>query len=191
MIQLKKLTSVNGFNLLSPLMEDKKEKLQEPEIPEGSDDGGSAGKVFTQDDVNSIISQRLAKEASKFEQEKKIAVEKAKEEAERLATLSQEEKQKELTAKQEAELSKKERELRLRENKLDAQAKLDELKMPIKFAEFVVDEDANTTNERIEVLSTFWNKSLEEAVAKQLSGNPPKDFSKSNSTEKQKLIASF
>lgn len=148
-------------------------------------------KFFTQDDLNKVLQERLAEEKSKSEIEKQKAVEQARLEAERLATLSQEEKQKEMTEKQREFLESKEREIQLRENKLDAIAKLDELKMPIKFAEFVINEDKQTMFNRIDELNKAWTSSLNEAVADQLKGSSPKDISSKAEKKVAKVISAF
>lgn len=164
-------------------------KTQESETPTDSRTEATGGKTFSQEELNQIISERLAKERSKAEIEKREAIAQAKAEAERLAKLSSEEKQKELTLKQSEELAKKERQLTLRENELNARAKLEELNIPSKFAEFVIDVDTEVMDKRIENLKDGWNKSISEAVARQLQGNPPKDLNKGNSEKKPITLA--
>ena len=172
-------------------MKDTKD-TQESETPEAPiKEEKKGGKSFTQEDLNRVIQERLAEEKAKSETEKQKAVEEARKEAERLATLSQEEKQKELTEKQREYLESKEREIQLRENKLDAISKLDELKMPIKFAEFVINEDKEVMFDRIKQLNEAWTNSLNEAIADQLKGNAPKDFTSKAQKKITKVISTF
>lgn len=172
-------------------MKDTKD-TQEAKTPEApTKEEKKVAKTFTQEDLNRVLQERLSEEKAKSESEKQKAVEEAKKEAERLATLSQEEKQKELTEKQREYLESKEREIQLRENKLDAIAKLDELKMPIKFAEFVINEDKEKMFERIKDLNESWTTSLNEAIADQLKGNAPKDFTSKAQKKITKVISTF
>lgn len=171
-------------------MEEKKtqgDNNPKPPITEGKGDD-----VFTQEKVDKIVSERLAREKAKAEAEKQIAVQEARAEAERLAKLTLEEKQKELQKKQEETLSLKERELNLRENKLIAIDKLTELEIrnPSRFAEFVIDEDADKMQNKIDILAEEFKKSVSEQVAKELAGVPPKDF-KSNSNAEKSAIRTF
>lgn len=165
------------------------QEAETPEAPQKEEKKG--GKSFTQEDLNRVLQERLAEEKAKSEAEKQKAVEEARKEAERLATLSQEEKQKELTEKQREYLESKEREIQLRENKLDAISKLDELKMPIKFAEFVINEDKEVMFDRIKQLNEAWTNSLNEAIADQLKGNAPKDFTSKAQKKITKVISTF
>lgn len=165
------------------------QESETPEAPQKEEKKG--GKSFTQEDLNRVLQERLAEEKAKSETEKQKAVEEARKEAERLATLSQEEKQKELIEKQREYLESKEKEIQLRENKLDAISKLDELKMPIKFAEFVINEDKEVMFDRIKQLNEAWTNSLNEAIADQLKGNAPKDFTSKAQKKITKVISTF
>lgn len=173
-------------------MATKDETPQQPVTPTDAKKEGEGGKVFTQEELDTIINNRLEREKKVAKAELDSAIAHTKTETERLAALSQEEKQKELLAKQSKETEEREKTLTLRENKLDAQAKLDELKIPIKFADFVLDIDKEKMEGKIKVLSDSWNDAIKEGVSRQLAGNPPKDFSKNNSTnDKPKLVQTF
>lgn len=60
-------------------------------------------KTFNQEDVNDIVAKRLAREKAKFESEYKAKLENEKKEAERLAKLSEAEREKAITDKAKAE----------------------------------------------------------------------------------------
>lgn len=172
-------------------LQNMEEKTQlDAETSNASEKANTEGeaKTFTQEDLDKIISERLVSEKKKHERELKETVEKEKAEAERLAKLSAEEKEKELTSKQLAELQKKETELSLRENKLEAIAKLDELKIPLKLVDFIVDSDAEKMKSKLQTLQEIWKASVSAEVASQLKGNPPKDIGVNNQTNSKKLI---
>lgn len=171
-------------------MEDTKQN-PDAKTPEASEKGTEGGKTFSQEDLNRVISERLVSERKKFDKElaEKLAKERA--EAERLAKLTAEEKEKELTSKQMEELHKKEVELSIRENKLKAIETFDEAKIPIKLVDFVVDADAEKMEGKIKTLKETWTEALSEEVARQLKGTPPKDLGVNDQNKKVKVKTSF
>ena len=152
----------------------------------GNNEDTNAGKTFTQDEVNNIISDRLKTEKAKNDQAIKDAVAGAIAEYDRQAKLTQEEREKEAKSKREAELKAREEDITLRENKVKAQELLAEKNIPIDLVDFVVDLDANKMNDKIETLAKTYNKSVETGVTDKLKGNPPTDFSNENGDSKPK-----
>ena len=162
-------------------MEDNKNTTQDVGTATTSNnEENKAGKTFTQDEVNNIISERLKTEKVKNEQSIKDAVAGAIAEHERQAKLTEDERQKEAKSKYEAELKAREEQITLRENRVKAQEMLAKENIPIDLVDFVVDLDATKMEEKIKTLSKTYNKSVETGVTDKLKGNPPKDFSKSN-----------
>lgn len=141
--------------------------------------GGNA-KTFTQDEVNAIVSKRLAEEDAKTEAKIKELIKQERTEAERLANLTAEEKAKEERKKRDAEIEAKERDITLREMRIEAKDMLIQKHIPIELVDFVVDLDANKTKENIEKLAKTFNKSVEDGVTNKLKGTPIEDFSNSN-----------
>jgi len=157
---------------------------------ESTEQQGINAKTFSQEELDKIISNRLSEAKKKLEAEKDKAIAEAKAEAERLAQLSNEEKEKELTQKQLEALSEKEKELASRENKLKAIEIFDEAKIPIKLVDFVVDSDGDKMIQKIEILKESWKSALSEELQKSVSGEVPKDF-KVNSSKKREVVTSF
>lgn len=157
---------------------------------ESTEQQGINAKTFSQEELDKIISNRLSEVKKKLEAEKDKAIAEAKAEAERLAQLSNEEKEKELTQKQLEALSEKEKELASRENKLKAIEIFDEAKIPIKLVDFVVDSDGDKMIQKIEILKESWKSALSEELQKSVSGEVPKDF-KVNSSKKREVVTSF
>lgn len=142
-----------------------------------TNEDNKAGKTFTQEEVNNIVSERLKNEKAKNEQSIKDAVAGAIAEHERQAKLTEDERQKEAKSKYEAELKAREDNITLRENRVKAQELLAKKNIPIDLVDFVVDLDATKMEDKIETLAKTYNKSVETGVTDKLKGNPPKDFS--------------
>lgn len=156
------------------------------------DKGKQTDKVLTQETLDTAIAERLARAEEKHKKELAEAIKKATEEATRLATLTAEEKQQELTKKQLGELQEKERQLALRENKLEAIEMLSALNIPIKFAEQLTTTDLAETKAKIEVFAKEWAQAIEQGVAKQVAGtNIPKDLTTKQASTPLKAVTSF
>ena len=117
-------------------------------------------KLFTQEDVDKMITKRLAKEKAKQE--------KALKEAERLSKMSEEERVKaELEADRQA--FEEERAAYLKEKMHTAcEKELVKESLPVEFAGLLVADDAETTSSNIKAFKDKWNKALEAAVNERL-----------------------
>lgn len=117
-------------------------------------------KLFTQEDVDKMITKRLAKEKAKQE--------KALKEAERLSKMSEEERVKaELEADRQA--FEEERAAYLKEKMHTAcEKELVKESLPVEFAGLLVADDADTTSSNIKAFKDKWNKALESAVNERL-----------------------
>ena len=128
--------------------------------PDGNDTGE---KLFTQEEVDKMITRRLAKEKAKQE--------KALKEAERLSKMSEEERVKaELEADRLA--FEEERAAYLKEKMFTAcEKELVKESLPVEFAGLLVADDADTTSGNIKAFKDQWNKALESAVNEKLKAN--------------------
>ncbi len=173
-------------------MEDNKNITQTVETPTAVEKEANGGnKTFSQDEVNSIVSERLKDVKAKQEEAIKNAVALAVAEEKRQAKLTEEEREKEAKSKREAELKKREDDITLRERKLEAKELLQAKNISIDLVDFVVDLDENIMKQKVETLAKTYNKSVENGVTDKLKGTPPKDFSSSNEeTDKPKKIMS-
>lgn len=123
----------------------------------------STEKLFTQEDVDKMITKRLAKEKAKQE--------KALKEAERLSKMSEEERVK---AELEAERAafEEERSAYLKEKMLTAcEKELVRESLPVEFARLLVTDDADSTSSNIKAFKDKWNNALEQAVNERLKAN--------------------
>lgn len=132
-------------------------------------------KTFTQADIDKAISERLKRE--KEASEKRIAetLKKEREEWERQSKLSEEQRAEEARKQMESELSEKERNLALRENRADARELLIERGIDSTLVDFVVDVDADKTKENISLLEKAYAQAVKAGVDKALAGTTPKD----------------
>ena len=151
----------------------------------------NAGRTFTQDQLNEIVSQRVKDVQAKQDETVKNAVAQAIAEERRQAKLSEEEREKEAKTRREAELKAREDSITLRENRIKAQELLSQKNIPIDLVDFVLDLDETKTKEKIEILAKTYNKSVETGVTDKLKGTPPTDFSNKNTdAEKPKKVYS-
>lgn len=170
-------------------MEDNKTTTQDVNTANTSNnEDKKAGKTFSQDELNSIVSQRIKEVQAKQDETVKNAVAQAIAEERRQAKLTEEEKEKEAKTKREAELKERETNLTLRENKIKAQELLAAKNIPIDLVDFVVDLDEEKTKDNIEKLAKTYNKSVETGVTSKLKGTPPQDFSNSQNNSAGKSI---
>lgn len=178
-------------------MDDNQKAPQSDETPEadnneeGIQGGGvnkDTSKTFSQDEVNDIVTTRLKKETEKLESKWSEKLKKEMEEAERTAALSAEEKEKELQKKKEEEFAQRARDLTLRENRADGVEALSEKGIPTKFIDFILNEDKDAMNERIEALHSEWSKAIKEEVKVQLKGKTPTDPTSEPSSNSEEAI---
>ena len=139
-------------------------------------------KTYTQEEVDKLlqsetdrrVTQALKTAKAKWEKEFREKLEKEKKEAERLSKLSAEEREKELLKQKEEELAEKERAIRMKELHLDTIEVLAEEGLPVGFAEFLIKDDAETTNENIKKFKKVWQEALSKAVDERIKGKSPR-----------------
>lgn len=139
--------------------------------------GDEGGKTFSQEDINEIVSKRVKKAETKYAQE----LEKARQEWEQEAKLSQQEREKLLEEKKSKQLTEKERELNIKENRFYAMDRLIEKSLPKELSDYVVSENQEEVDSKIEQLTKVWQAEIDKAVQAKLQGQTPKDpISKNN-----------
>ena len=131
-------------------------------------------KTFNQEDVNDIVAKRLAREKAKFESEYKAKLENEKKEAERLAKLSEAEREKAITDKAKAEFEAERNAFQLEKIELQVTKELAEKGLPISFAKLLVTDNADTSLENIKTFEKNWQDALSKAVDEKIKGTAPK-----------------
>lgn len=143
-------------------------KIQEPDKKE------NIGLPATQEELDALLQRegdrRVSDALKKFDKKKADAIK----EAERLATMSAEEKFKYELDKREKAIAEKERNLTLAENKIEAQKILSSKSLPIELVDLVVAEDAETMMDRIKGLETAFTTAVKTEVENRLKSTPPK-----------------
>lgn len=134
-------------------------------------------KTFTQEEVNKVIQDRITREQAKWEKK----VEEEKTEAERMAKMTEAQKQKALFEKDKKEFEETKKAFE-REKLLNETTKqLVDKELPAEFAEYLITETAEDTLKRMETFETKWNKAIEKQVNEKLrGGNPQKKFNNSS-----------
>ena len=127
-------------------------------------------KTFTQEEVDKMIQKRLARERKDIEA--KIEAERA--EAERLAKMSEAEKQQALFKKQVAEFEATKRAFEQEKLLNETSKQLASKNLPIEFAEMLKANDAESTFENIKIFEAKFNEAVERLVNERLKGNTPK-----------------
>lgn len=151
-------------------------------------------KTYTEKDLQSLVDRRVTEALktarSKFENEKK--------EAERLASLSAEERFQEELSQREKALEERERQVALLENKNAASKILSEKGISIALVDLVIADSAEDMKSRIDILEKEFNASIQKEIERRLAGTTPvkvqtkegmtkEDFRKLSLAEQQKL----
>ena len=135
-------------------------------------------KTFTQDEVNEIINKRLQRERKDIE----AKIEAERKEAEELAKLSEQEKQKKLFEKQVKEFEETKRAFENERLLNETSKQLASKNLPIEFAQLLKDKNAEKTFENISMFEAKFNEAVEKVVTERLRGNVPKTTTSSNGT---------
>ncbi len=167
---LRILKNLKGMNL--QLFTEEEPVEQEKPVVEQN------GKTYSQEELQSEtdkrVTQALKTAKEKWQKEYETKLEEEKKEVERLSKLSAEEKEKELLKQQQQQLEEKEKAIQFRELQLDTIKILEEENLPVGFAEFLIKNDAETTNENIKKFKDEWQQAIEKAIDLKLKGNTPK-----------------
>lgn len=142
---------------------------------QGGDAGKGDTKAYTQADIDAALTAKLAEEKSKWEKEYQQKAEAAKKEQERLSKLSDDERKRAEIEKTQLELLAKEKELKIKELKLEVVEDLTKRGIPVSFLDYlVVDADSEKTLGRITNFEKEFKKAVDTAVNERLKGKTPK-----------------
>ncbi len=140
--------------------------------PEEEDGGGEPEepqkdkKSFTQEDVDKIIGKAYAKWQK--QQEKAVS------EAERLAKMTEEERQREMSRKREEDLTRREAEIARRELRAQALETLAGKSYPAELADVLDYKDADSCNASIDKVGKAWQKAVQKGVEVRIAGSTPR-----------------
>ena len=143
-------------------------------------------KTFTQDELNKILTDRLKAEQKKWE--KKAAEE--KEEAERVAKMTADEKAKHDHEKRERDFAEREAALSHKERTAAARELLIEKGVPVSLVGAVDVSSDEAVSESVEALAKAFTEAVSAEVQKRLASAPPKRAESTEGSDLEKQIAS-
>lgn len=123
-------------------------------------------KTFTQQEVDNLIQKRLDRALKKAQEEK--------EEAEKLAKMSEAERQKALFEKEKAEFKEERKKYQREKLELEVTKQLSSKNLPVEFGTYLLGENAEDSFNRIKEFEVKWQQALEKAINERLKGNTPK-----------------
>lgn len=130
--------------------------------------------TFTQEELDALLQKEGDKRVSQALKKQNAKTEAKMKEFEKLASMSAEEKYVYQLEQREKEVAEKEQQLALAEMKQEATKILAEKGLSISLVDFVVDLDAEVTNDRIATLEKAFKSSVKAEVEKRLGSNAPK-----------------
>lgn len=148
-----------------------------------------AERTFTRAEFGKAIAAEIAKARASWEAEQAEAIEKAKSEGERLAKLTKDERAKEEEAKRIQAIEERERALAIKEMRVATQTLLSEEGLPSEFIDFVIDETAEATKEKIGTLRQIFDKAVETRVDERLTQKAPRKGTGPVSMTKAEIMA--
>ena len=160
--------SKEELNVVEEVVEVETEEVEEP-------------KTYTEEELQKMlqsstdkrVTEALKTAKEKWEAEYNEKLESERSEAEKLASMSAEERAKAEFEKEKAEWLKEKSTFEKEKMKLEATKLLNSEGLPITFVDYVVGDTAEDVQENIKVFKDEWTKSLDEAVTERLKGRTP------------------
>lgn len=146
-----------------------------PQDDKAQDTPAPAGKTFSQDEVDKIVIERLARQQKKFEAEK--------EEAAKLAKMNADQKAEYAAKKREEELTAREAAIQKKELRLEAMNILEENGLPSKLIDCVDLSSAEASKSSIDAIKASFNEAVSAQVDARLKSNPPQYSGGNNDTD--------
>lgn len=161
-----------------------KEQLQQEEVVEQEEvteneevHEDKETKTYSQEEVDKMLQsetdRRITSAQKKWEAEFKEKLEKERSEAEKLASMSAEERARAEFEKEKKAWEEEKTEFEKEKMKLEATKLLSSEGLPISFVDYVVDSTADKVNENIKVFKDAWKKALDEEVTSRMKGKSP------------------
>lgn len=130
----------------------------------------AAEKTFTQADIDRIV----RREQAKWKRQQEMVVNQARTEAERLASMTAEERAREQANQREAELTRRETEITRRELRAQALETLAQKQLPAELAQVLDYTDAEHCSASIEALSKAVARAVQQGVEARVAASTPK-----------------
>ena len=156
----------------------------EGEVETVEDETGEESGTFTQEEVNEIVKSRLSRKDNEFKKELDKLVNEKLAEAKRQEQLTEEQKEAERLQNLAKELEDKQRELDFRDRFSEAESGLRKIDLDPRFAQWLVNEDKETTESNIKEFQSLFDKAVELRSVDKLRGKTPK----ANKSQKSKGV---
>jgi len=127
-----------------------------------------------QSETDKRVTEALKTAKKKWEKEFSERVEQEREEAARMSQLSERERQELLLKKREEILASKERELSRQRLQLETIKVLEERKLPVRFADWLIGEDGDTTFNNVKVFEEAFNTAVNEEIKRRIPQTIPR-----------------
>lgn len=147
---------------------------EEQKTPGAEEKPATEPKTYTQDEVDALLQKEADRRVSEALKKAKKKETEAVKEAERLASMSADERHRHELEQRERAIEEKERQLALAENKAEAGKILSEKGLSLRLVDFVVAEDADTMMANITMLEKEFKASVKAEVEKRMGGSAPK-----------------
>lgn len=172
--------TLKGINL--QLFAEPGEGGDQGDNPNPNGDEGSEGnkgepepqKTYTQEEINEMMSKRLNKERAKWEKDYQEKLQREKAEAEKLASLSAEERAKAEFEKEQQKFEEDRRAFEQEKLSLEVRKQLADEGLNQEFATFLIGADADSSFKNISTFKEAFEKAVEADVIKKLADNTPK-----------------
>lgn len=132
-------------------------------------------RKFTQEDMDRVIKKRLQAAEAKHQEAVDAAVKKAIADYDRKAKMTEADRAAEASKEREAELSRREQELAVRENRNHAIEELTKRNIPTSLVNYIATADAEETDDNIAAFEADWSKALADAIKEAARGTAPRD----------------
>lgn len=139
-------------------------------------------KVYTQEEVDKMLQAEADRRVNQALQKQKAEADKKLKEAQKLSQMSAEEKYRYELEQREQAIAEKERQLTLAENKNAASKVLADKGLDLSLVDLVLAEEAETMNDRINLLDKAFKKSVKAEVEKRLASKSPVSTLDANKT---------
>lgn len=130
-------------------------------------------KTYTQAEVDALLQQEGDRRVSSALKKQEAKIEARVKEAQKVARMNEQQKYEYQLEQREKLVAEKERELALAEMKNTASKILSEKGISLALVDFVVNEDAEITNNNIKILDKAFKQSVKEEVERRLSSKVP------------------
>lgn len=133
-----------------------------------------------QSETDKRVTEALKTAKKKWEKEFSERVEREREEAARMSQLSERERQELLLKKREETLALKERELSRQRLQLETIKVLEERKLPVRFADWLIGEDGDTTFNNVKAFEEAFKEAVNDEIKRRIPQITPRVGSGTN-----------